>query len=88
MHVTITQLHSEQKNWHRDGQTLVECFYFAPVRGNSVEPTLTLDKLGHNAGTKSLNIYHLIYSLIYPQPLKPQMEIPKLFKKHGTSSLS
>lgn len=42
------------------------------------------NNLGLNTVTESLNIYHPICSLIYPQPLRPQMEIPELLKKQGS----
>lgn len=42
--------------------------------------TLNLEsQLSQNAETRALNIYHLIYCLIYP--LRPQMQIPKLLQK-------
>lgn len=63
----------------------VTCFYLAAVGVILWKQSKFRNKLCHQAWTKSLNIYHLGYSLIYPQPLRPQMEIPKLYQNQGTS---
>lgn len=63
----------------------VTCFYLAAVGVILWKQSKFRNKLCHQARTKSLNIYHLGYSLIYPQPLRPQMEIPKLYQDQGTS---